>query len=127
MVCTGPISYIGQAPLTTDLENLTAAIQGRNVLEVFVPAVSPTSVEYWQSNRYYSTEEDYLFAIAGALHDEYQAIVDAGFVVQIDDPHMSMYYVMRPDLTVEDVRRWAAVRVEAINHALKGIPREMVR
>ena len=127
MVCTGPISYIGHEPLTTDLENLKAATQGRNVLEVFVPAVSPTSVEYWQSNRYYPTEEEYLFAIAGALHEEYKAITDAGYVVQIDDPHMSMYYVMRPDLTVEDVRTWAAVRVEAINHALKGIPRDMVR
>jgi len=127
MVCTGPISYIGQQPLMTDLENLKAACQGLNVVEGFMPAVSPTSVEYWQSNRFYRTEEEYLFAIADALHEEYQAIVDAGVVVQIDDPHMSMYYVMRPDLTVDDVRRWAAVRVEAINHALRGIPREMVR
>jgi 5-methyltetrahydropteroyltriglutamate--homocysteine methyltransferase len=127
MVCTGPISYRGQASLQRDIANMKAAMAGLNVAEAFFPAVSPTSVEYWQSNAYYKTQEEYLFAIAVALHEEYKAIADAGIVVQIDDPHLSMMYVMQPQMSVEDVRKWAAVRVEAINEALKGIPRDMVR
>ncbi|HWO73469.1 MAG TPA: cobalamin-independent methionine synthase II family protein [Dehalococcoidia bacterium] len=127
MVCTGPISYRGQAELQRDIDNLKAAASGLDVEELFMPAVSPTSVEMWQENQYYRTQEEYLFAIADALHEEYAAIANAGIVVQIDDPHLSMYYMMRPETTVEDVRRWAAVRVEAVNQALKGIPRDMVR
>jgi 5-methyltetrahydropteroyltriglutamate--homocysteine methyltransferase len=127
MVCTGPITYKGQQEIQTDIENMKAAAAGLSVEDIFVPAISPTSVEYWQSNDYYKTQEEYLFAIAEALHDEYKAITDAGFIVQIDDPHMSMYHVMNPATTIESIRAWAAVRVDAINHALRGIPREQVR
>jgi 5-methyltetrahydropteroyltriglutamate--homocysteine methyltransferase len=127
MVCTGPITYTGQTQLQTDIENLKSAVSGRQFVDLFMPAVSPTSVEYWQSNEYYATQAEFLFAIAAALHEEYKAITDAGIVVQIDDPHLSMYYVMRPETTVESVREWANLRVEAINQALKGIPRDLVR
>jgi 5-methyltetrahydropteroyltriglutamate--homocysteine methyltransferase len=127
MVCTGPITYKGQEQLQRDIDNLKAAMKTVNVEEAFMPAVSPTSVETWQSNQHYATQEDFLFAIADALHDEYKAITDAGITVQIDDPHMLMYYVMRPETTIEDVQKWAAVRVDAINQALKDVPRDMVR
>ena len=127
MVATGPITYIGQKDLQRDIDNLKAAAKGLNVTELFMPSVSPSSVEHWQSNRYYKTQEEYLFAIAEALGEEYRAITDAGIVVQIDDPHLSMMYVMRPEMSIEDAVQWAEVRVEAVNHALRNVPRDMVR
>ncbi|HEX5368345.1 MAG TPA: cobalamin-independent methionine synthase II family protein, partial [Dehalococcoidia bacterium] len=127
MVCTGPITYAGRDSVQRDIENLKNAATGLPVTELFMPAVSPTSVEHWQSNRYYATQEEYLFAIAEALGQEYRAITDAGIVVQIDDPHLSMMYVMRPEMSIEDAVKWAELRVEAVNHALKDVPRDMVR
>jgi len=127
MVCTGPISYKGHGHVQADIANLKAALAGREVADAFMPAVSPTCVEDWQTNRYYRSDEEYLFAIADAMHEEYQAIVDAGFIVQIDDPHVATRYVVRPELGIAEVRKWAEVRVEAINHALRGIPRDRVR
>jgi len=127
MVATGPITYTGQQALQRDIDNLKTAAKAVNVTELFMPAVSPSSVEHWQSNRYYKTQEEYLFAIAEALGEEYRAITDAGIVVQIDDPHLSMMYVMRPEMSIEDAVKWAEVRVEAVNHALRDVPRDMVR
>jgi 5-methyltetrahydropteroyltriglutamate--homocysteine methyltransferase len=127
MVCTGPISYKGQERVQADIANLKAALGGRKPEGVFMPAISPTSVEDWQRNRYYRTQEEFLFAIAEAMREEYKAIVDAGFIVQIDDPYIATYYVVRSDLSVEEVRRWAEVRIEALNHALRGLPRDRVR
>jgi len=127
MVCTGPITYKGQQHVQRDMENLKAALEGVRAEEVFVPAISPTSVEDWQKNRYYRTNEEYLFAIAEAMREEYKAIIDAGFLVQIDDPHLSTYYVLQPNLSVAQCRKWAEVRVEALNHALRGLPEEKIR
>jgi len=127
MVCTGPIVYKGAKHVQTDIENLKASLAGTRAEEAFIPAISPTSVEDWQRNAYYKTEEEYLAAIAEAMHGEYKAIVDAGFLVQIDDPHLATHYVSRPELTVAEVRRWAEVRVEALNHALRGLPRDRIR
>ena len=127
MVCTGPIVYKGHTHVQTDIENLKASLAGTRAEEAFIPAISPTSVEDWQRNAYYKTEEEYLAAIAEAMHEEYKAIVDAGFLVQIDDPHLATHYVSRPELTVADVQRWAEVRVEALNHALRGLPRDRIR
>jgi len=127
MVCTGPTAYKGHKHVQADIENLTAALAGTKAEEAFIPAISPTSVEDWQKNAYYRTEEEYLVAIADAMHEEYQAIVDAGFLVQIDDPHLATHYVSHPELSVDQVRRWAEVRVEALNHALRGLPRDKVR
>jgi 5-methyltetrahydropteroyltriglutamate--homocysteine methyltransferase len=110
-----------------DIENLKAALQGRAAADAFLPAISPTSVEDWQVNKYYGTQEEYLYAIAEAMREEYTAIVDAGFLVQIDDPHILTYYVSHPELSVAQCRRWAEVRIAALNHALRDIPRERVR
>ncbi len=127
MVCTGPIAYKGHKHVQADIENLKAALAGTKAEEAFIPAISPTSVEDWQKNAYYKTQEEYLVAIAEAMHEEYQAIVDAGLLVQIDDPHLATHYVSHPELSVDEVRRWAEVRVEALNHALRGLPRDKVR
>jgi 5-methyltetrahydropteroyltriglutamate--homocysteine methyltransferase len=92
-----------------------------------VPSVSPTSLADFNPNRYYSGEEAYIQALAEAMREEYQEIVNAGFLLQVDDPHIATYYVLHPELTIEQVRRWAEMCVEALNHALRGIPEEKVR
>jgi 5-methyltetrahydropteroyltriglutamate--homocysteine methyltransferase len=127
LACTGPVRYTGHAAVQADIANLTSALAGLDVADAFIPAISPTNIEGRWPNRYYRSDEEYLFAIADAMREEYRAIVDAGFLVQVDDPRLVTYYIMRPDATVADCRRWAEVRVEALNHALRGLPRARVR
>ena len=127
LVCTGPVTYQGEAALKTDLANLKAALEGVNVAEVFVPAISPASFEDWNRNEYYKTDEDYVVALGEAMRTEYQAIIDAGFLLQIDDPRLVTYYILHPDESVADCRKWAQMRVEALNHALRGIPTGKIR
>jgi 5-methyltetrahydropteroyltriglutamate--homocysteine methyltransferase len=127
MACTGPITYRGHKELQTDLDNLKAALAGVDVTEVFVPSISPSNIEDWNKNQYYKTPEDYLHAIGEAMRQEYQAIVAAGFLVQIDDPQLVTHYVVNPTATVEQCRRWAQMHVEALNHTIRGIPREKIR
>ena len=127
MVCTGPITYRGHAQLQRDILNFRTALDTVSVEEAFIPAISPANVEDWQRNLYYKTQEEYLFAIADALHEEYRAIVDAGFLLQIDDPRLVTYWLLKPELGVADVLAWAKVRVEALNHALRGIPKAKIR
>src|SRR5262245_24612526 len=107
MVCTAPIAYRGMAQLQADIDNLKAALNGLKPEEVFMPAISPTSAADWQRNGYYKTEEEYLFALADALREEYEAIVKAGFLLQVDDPHLVTYWIKEPDLTMQQCRTWA--------------------
>ena len=127
MACTGPITYRGHKELQTDLDNLKAALAGVDITEVFVPSISPSNIEDWNKNQYYKTPEEYLHAIGEAMRQEYQAIVAAGFLVQIDDPQLVTHYVVNPTATIEQCRKWAQMRVEALNHAIRGIPREKIR
>jgi len=127
MVCTGPISYQGHAALAADIANLKAALAGVAAEEAFMPAVSPSNVEEWQRNRYYKTDEEFLFAVAEAMREEYRAIVDAGLILQIDDPRLVTRYNVTPQASVADCRKWAEARIEALNHALRGLPRERIR
>jgi 5-methyltetrahydropteroyltriglutamate--homocysteine methyltransferase len=127
MACTGPIAYRGQKELKTDLDNLKAALKGVTVADVFVPSISPSNIEDWNRNDYYKSPEEYLYAIADAMREEYKAIVAAGFLVQIDDPQLVTHYMVNPTVTIEQCRKWAQMHVEALNHALKGIPREKIR
>jgi 5-methyltetrahydropteroyltriglutamate--homocysteine methyltransferase len=127
LVCTGPITYRGQQALQTDIDNLKAALRGVKVEEAFMPASSPTNIESQRQNEYYPTEEAYLYAIADAMREEYHAIVDAGFLLQIDDPRLVTYYVANPSASIEQCRKWAELRVEVLNHALRDIPPEHVR
>ncbi|MEO2046276.1 MAG: cobalamin-independent methionine synthase II family protein [Pirellulales bacterium] len=125
--CTAPIEYVGQDILQQEISNVQAAAEKHGVAEAFMTAVSPSDVEGQQTNEYYNSAEEYLYAIADAMHHEYQAIVDSGLILQIDDPRLLTYYISRPDLSVEDCRKWAELRVETLNHALKGLPTERVR
>jgi len=127
MACTSPLTYKGQAALKAELDTLKNAVKGVKVADVFVPCISPANIEDWNENRYYATNEEYLFAIADAMNVEYKTIVDAGFLVQVDDPRLVSYYLMDPKMSVDDIRKWAIKRVEALNHALRGIPTEKIR
>jgi 5-methyltetrahydropteroyltriglutamate--homocysteine methyltransferase len=128
VVCTGPITYQGQAAVQSDIATFKAALAGLNPAEAFIPAVAPGTIELQRRNTYYPTDEAYLFAIAEAMREEYRAIVDAGFVLQLDDPRVVTQYGMPdPAPSITDYRKFAELRVEAINHALAGIPSERVR
>jgi len=127
MACTSPLTYKGQAALKAELDNLKAALKGIDVADVFVPCISPANIEDWNENKYYETNDQYLFAVADAMNVEYRTIVDAGFLVQVDDPRLVSYYLMDPGMSVDGIRTWAIKRVEALNHALRGIPTEKIR
>src|SRR5579872_4065815 len=126
MVVTGPITYVGGETARTDVTNMKAALEGLDV-EGFLPAVAPGTVEHWLYNDHYASDEEYLFALADALQHEYKAITDAGLNLQIDDPDLPDGWQMFPDMSVEDYRKYATLRADAINHALRGIPEEQVR
>jgi 5-methyltetrahydropteroyltriglutamate--homocysteine methyltransferase len=127
-ICTGAITYRGGAAVQADIAHFGAALQGLNFEEAFIPAIAPGTIELQRANHYYRTEEEYLYALADAMKHEYRAIVDAGFVLQIDDPRMvTEYDSMDPPPTPEEYRRFATVRIEALNHALAGLPEDRVR
>jgi 5-methyltetrahydropteroyltriglutamate--homocysteine methyltransferase len=127
MVCAGPISYKGHEQLKAELDLLKSALTGVDVTEAFVPAIAPSNIETTTPNEYYKTEEEYVFAIAQAMREEYQAIVQEGFLLQIDDPFLITYYITRPDLSVAECRKWAELRVEALNAAIAGISADRIR
>jgi 5-methyltetrahydropteroyltriglutamate--homocysteine methyltransferase len=127
MICTGPISYRGKAQLDSDIDNLKSALNGARPLEVFMPAISPASAADWLRNGYFKSDEEFLFAVAEALREEYEAIVDAGFLVQIDDPQLVTSWTKQRELTLADWRGWAERRIEALNHALRNIAPEKIR
>jgi 5-methyltetrahydropteroyltriglutamate--homocysteine methyltransferase len=125
-VCVGPATYTGQAALQRDIANLKAAMAAAGVTRGFLPVVAPASVVPWRRDEHYASEEEYLFAVADALHEEYQAIVDAGLQVQVDDAYLPMMF----DYVEGDraaYRAWAEPRVEALRRALRGIPEDRVR
>jgi 5-methyltetrahydropteroyltriglutamate--homocysteine methyltransferase len=126
-VCTGPVSYRGQAALQRDIDNLEAAVAEAGCEEAFIPAVSPTNLANWNTNEHYNTDEEFRVALADALHEEYRAIVDAGFILQIDDPQLASHWAMHPEIDLAECRKWASASVELLNHALRDIPAERVR
>jgi len=123
VACTGPIAYQGQQAVRTDIENLQAALNGLRPEEVFMPAVAPG----FFTNKYYRSDEEFQYALAEALRVEYLAIVDAGFILQIDDPSLTRLYRTEPSLTVAERARDAEFYIEALNHALRGIAPEKIR
>jgi 5-methyltetrahydropteroyltriglutamate--homocysteine methyltransferase len=127
LICSGPICYVGKDEVRADTENLTAALAGVHAEEAFVTAISPSNLELYYENHYYASDEEYLAALADAMHEEYKAIVDAGFLLQIDDPRMATHYNRTPEASIADCRKFIALRVEAVNHALRGIPEDRVR
>lgn len=126
-VCTGPIEY-DPTQVRRDIENLRSALEGSDAVEAFLPVVAPASAAVGQRNEYYSTDEDYLWALADALKQEYEAIVEAGFLVQIDDAWTpAIWNTYRREFDVRSWRRFCMKRIEALNHALSGIPMDRVR
>jgi 5-methyltetrahydropteroyltriglutamate--homocysteine methyltransferase len=126
-VCTGPVSYRGHAALQRDIANLKAVLAETGCAEAFMPAVSPANLANWNRNEYYKTDGDFEAALAEALHEEYQAIVEAGLVLQIDDPQLATYWTTHPEIDLVQCRNWARANVELLNHALAGIPPDQVR
>ena len=127
-MCVGPITYTGQAFLARDIANFKAALQGIEVEEAFLPVAAPSSVIPDRKNEYYKTEEDCLLAIAQAMTTEYRMIVDAGFLVQLDDARAAVTYDrMVPPASLADYKKWLARQVEVINLSLAGIPEDKVR
>jgi len=126
-VCTGPIEY-DRTALDRDIANFRTALEGHDGVEAFMPVVAPASA-YWLRNEHYGSDEEFVYALADALGEEYHAIVEAGFLLQVDDAVLmherdSMLSEGRSD---EDYLAWAQLRVDALNHALKGLPPERVR
>jgi 5-methyltetrahydropteroyltriglutamate--homocysteine methyltransferase len=128
VACVGPVKYIGQAIVQRDIDNFKAALKGRKVEEAFMPVVAPSSVLPDRKDEYYKGEAEWLEAVTEAMRTEYKMIVDAGFILQIDDARAATAHDrMVPPGTFEDYRRWLAKFVESLNHALEGIPEDRVR
>ena len=126
-VVQGPLAYTGQELTATDIENFGAAIKAAGAAEGFMTAIGPGSCSRI-GNTYYKTEEEFIYACADAMREEYKAIVGAGFVLQIDDPCIAENWdQVNPAPSVEDYKRFTMVRVEALNHALKGLPEDRIR
>ena len=127
-VCVGPIRYAGQKAVQRDIDDLKAAMEQAGVEHGFLPLVAPSSAVPIRVDEHYDSEEDFIFALADALNEEYRAVVDAGLYVQVDDAYLAtMYDNMVPPATLSDYRAWAELRVEALNRALDGIPEERSR
>ena len=126
--CTGPIGYRGETELRRDIANLTSALAGKALSEAFMSAASPGVVSCFIQNQYYPDTETYVFAIAEAMKTEYEAIHTAGFILQLDCPDLAMgRHFQFADDDVDTFLRNAELNVEALNHALGGIPPERLR
>ena len=126
-VCVGPIAYQGHESIRRNIADFKTALAAAGVEEGFLTAVAPASTGYDSSNEYYADERDYVFAIADALREEYLEIVNAGLVLQVDDAVLANMYDELVQHGPALYRQWAELRVEALNHALRGIPEDRVR
>jgi 5-methyltetrahydropteroyltriglutamate--homocysteine methyltransferase len=127
-MCVGPIKYTdqGRELMRRDVQNLKDAIEDVTVAGAFLPVAAPCSIAPSYANEYYKSEEEFLFALAEAQHEEYKIITDAGLIVQVDDAILTNLYNAVVD-SGQDYRKWVEMNVEALNHALRGIPEEQVR
>jgi 5-methyltetrahydropteroyltriglutamate--homocysteine methyltransferase len=126
-VISSPVTYVGTEALQADIANLRAAVEATHASEGFMTAVAPGTLGREQ-NRFYASQEEFVYAVADAMRTEYRAIVDAGFVLQIDDPGMAENWdAMDPSVTLEEYRDYARMCIAALNHALDGLPEERVR
>lgn len=125
--CTGPLAYTGQAAIASDTANLRAGLDAAGVTDGFVTALSPGSASRI-GNEYYATEEEFIWAWADVLREEYTAIIDAGLILQIDDPSIAENYdQINPEPSIADYQAFTRIRVEALNHALRGLPEDRIR
>jgi 5-methyltetrahydropteroyltriglutamate--homocysteine methyltransferase len=125
-VCVGPLSYRPEA-VQRDIANLKAALEHVDAADAFLPTVAPASIEAHFDNEHYGSQEELLYAIADALHEEYRTIVEAGFQLQVDDAWIPVHWTMNPDMELIEYRRHVAARVDALNYALEGLRADRVR
>jgi 5-methyltetrahydropteroyltriglutamate--homocysteine methyltransferase len=126
-VCVGKLTYTGHAAIQSDIANFKAALQAAGVEEGFMTSIAPASAARI-ANRHYKTDEEFLYACADAMREEYKAIVDAGLVLQLDDPAIAENWDMvNPEPAVADYKKFSMVRVEALNHAIRGLPEDRIR
>jgi 5-methyltetrahydropteroyltriglutamate--homocysteine methyltransferase len=127
-VCVGPITYTGQEELKRDIDNFKAALKSVNVAEAFMPVAAPASVIPDRKNEYYKSEEEIIRAIGAAMRTEYKMIVDAGFILQLDDARAATTFDrMVPPASFEEYRKWVALHMEVLNDAIQGLPPERIR
>ncbi|HEY2603581.1 MAG TPA: cobalamin-independent methionine synthase II family protein [Thermoleophilaceae bacterium] len=126
-VCTGPLSYDPTA-LQRDIANLKSAAEGLDFSDLFLPVVAPASA-YWLQNEHYESEEEFVYALADAMHEEYKGIIDGGLMLQVDDAVLmhEADSILSLGGSWEDYRKWAELRVDALNHALRGLPEDRIR
>lgn len=126
--CTGPIRYVGQAAIAREIDTLRAALDGYDESDAFLTSTAPASIEVGRKNEYYRTDEELVFALADALKEEYEAIVRAGFLLQIDDAWLAaLWDRIGLEMGLDEYKRYCMVRVEALNHALANVPEEQIR
>lgn len=126
-VCTGPIKYIGEKAVQADIAHFKAALKKNAVEEGFMTSIAPGSASRL-GNTYYKTDDEFLFACADAMREEYRAIIDAGLILQLDDPSIAENWdQIVPEPSVQAYRRFTAVRIEALNHAIRGLPADRIR
>ena len=126
-VCVSKLTYTGHAAIQSDIANFKAALQAAGVEEGFMTSIAPGSAARI-ANRHYKTDEEFLYACADAMREEYKAIVDAGLILQLDDPAIAENWDMvNPEPSVADYKKFSMVRVEALNHAIRGLPEDRVR
>lgn len=125
--CTGPLKYTGQAAIASDTKNLRAGLDAAGLTDGFITALSPGSASRI-GNEFYATEEEFIWAWADVLREEYLAIIDAGLILQIDDPSIAENYdQINPEPSIGDYQAFTRIRVEALNHALRGLPEDRIR
>jgi 5-methyltetrahydropteroyltriglutamate--homocysteine methyltransferase len=125
--CTGPVSWKDFAAAEADIARAKAGMVKAGVADYFMTSPSPGQIARYLKNHYYRTDEEYLFALADVMQREYKAIVEAGFIVQLDCPDLAMSYALYPGISTEDYRKTIALNVEALNHAIKHLPSDRMR
>jgi 5-methyltetrahydropteroyltriglutamate--homocysteine methyltransferase len=127
-ICVGPIRYSGEAELERDINNFKAALRTTTVVEAFLPVAAPASVIPDRKNEFYGSDEECLHAIADAMRTEYRMIIEAGFLLQLDDARAAVTYDrMVPPASFQDYRDWVALHVDVLNHAIEGLPEDRIR
>jgi 5-methyltetrahydropteroyltriglutamate--homocysteine methyltransferase len=127
-VCTGPVAYSGQTELKRDIDNFKSALKDVKVEEAFLPVAAPASVIPDRKNEYYKSDEELIRAIGAAMRTEYRMIIDAGFLLQLDDARAAVTYDrMVPPASFADYRKWLALQVEVLNDAIAGLPVDRIR
>ncbi len=127
IVCTGPLRNKSLEVLKTEIGRFKAAL-GSTDVEAFFPAIAPGWIDHFIFNEHYKTDEEFVFALAEVMRPEYLAVIDAGLILQVDDPGLpDAWPTFIPQPPVEEYRRYARIRIEALNHALRDIPEDRVR